>query len=114
YLTAAEAEEFGLESGRPRGTNSVTLTTVHAAKGLQWAAVVVPGLSAGAKARVFPARPAAGTRWTENPRLLPFPLPLAPPPSRPCPAPPPSRWRPSTTPARRVSWPRSGGWRTWR
>src|SRR5204862_396144 len=51
YLTAAEAEEFGLESGRPSGTNSVTLTTVHAAKGLQWPAVVVPGLSAGAKAR---------------------------------------------------------------
>jgi DNA helicase-2/ATP-dependent DNA helicase PcrA len=72
YLTAAEAEEFGLESGRPSGTNSVTLTTVHAAKGLQWAAVVVPGLAAGAKARVFPARPVASTRWTENPRLLPF------------------------------------------
>jgi DNA helicase-2/ATP-dependent DNA helicase PcrA len=74
YLTAAEAEEFGLESGRPSGTNSVTLTTVHAAKGLQWAAVVVPGLAAGAKARVFPARPVASTRWTENPRLLPFGL----------------------------------------
>jgi DNA helicase-2/ATP-dependent DNA helicase PcrA len=74
YLTAAEAEEFGLESGRPSGTNSVTLTTVHAAKGLQWAAVVVPGLAAGAKARVFPARPVASIRWTENPRLLPFGL----------------------------------------
>jgi DNA helicase II / ATP-dependent DNA helicase PcrA len=74
YLTAAEAEEFGLESGRPSGTNSVILTTVHAAKGLQWPAVVVPGLSAGAKARVFPARPVASTRWTENPRLLPFGL----------------------------------------
>jgi DNA helicase II / ATP-dependent DNA helicase PcrA len=74
YLTAAEAEEFGLESGRPSGANAVTLTTVHAAKGLQWAAVVVPGLAAGAKARVFPARPVASTRWTENPRLLPFGL----------------------------------------
>jgi DNA helicase II / ATP-dependent DNA helicase PcrA len=74
YLTAAEAEEFGLESGRPSGTNAVALTTVHAAKGLQWAAVVVPGLAAGAKARVFPARPVASTRWTENPRLLPFGL----------------------------------------
>ena len=74
YLAAAEAEEFGLESGRPSGANAVTLTTVHAAKGLQWAAVVVPGLSAGAKARVFPARPVASTRWTENPRLLPFGL----------------------------------------
>jgi DNA helicase II / ATP-dependent DNA helicase PcrA len=74
YLTAAEAEEFGLESGRPSGTNSVILTTVHAAKGLQWPAVVVPGLAAGTKARVFPARPVASTRWTENPRLLPFGL----------------------------------------
>ncbi|HEY6276598.1 MAG TPA: PD-(D/E)XK nuclease family protein [Streptosporangiaceae bacterium] len=74
YLTAAEAEEFGLESGRPSGIDAVILTTVHAAKGLQWPAVVVPGLAAGAKARVFPARPVASTRWTENPRLLPFGL----------------------------------------
>ena len=74
YLTAAEAEEFGLESARPSGTNAVNLATVHAAKGLQWAAVVVPGLSAGAKAQVFPARPVASARWTQNPRLLPFGL----------------------------------------
>jgi ATP-dependent DNA helicase UvrD/PcrA len=74
YLTAAEAEEYGLESGQPSGTDAVTLTTVHAAKGLQWPAVVVPGLAAGDKARVFPARPVASTRWTENPRLLPFGL----------------------------------------
>jgi DNA helicase II / ATP-dependent DNA helicase PcrA len=74
YLTAAEAEEFGLESGQPSGANAVTLTTVHAAKGLQWAAVVVPGLAAGPKARVFPAKPRVTTRWTENARLLPFSL----------------------------------------
>jgi DNA helicase-2/ATP-dependent DNA helicase PcrA len=74
YLTAAEAEEFGLESGQPSGANAVTLTTVHAAKGLQWAAVVVPGLAAGPRASVFPAKPRVTTRWTENPRLLPFPL----------------------------------------
>jgi DNA helicase-2/ATP-dependent DNA helicase PcrA len=74
YLTAAEAEEFGLEPGQPGGANAVTLTTVHAAKGLQWAAVVVPGLAAGPRARVFPARPVASTRWTANPRLLPFSL----------------------------------------
>jgi DNA helicase-2/ATP-dependent DNA helicase PcrA len=74
YLTAAEAEEFGLESGQPSGANAVTLTTVHAAKGLQWAAVVVPGLAAGPRASVFPARPRVTTRWTENPRLLPFGL----------------------------------------
>jgi DNA helicase-2/ATP-dependent DNA helicase PcrA len=74
YLTAAEAEEFGLESGQPSGANTVTLTTVHAAKGLQWAAVVVPGLAAGPRASVFPAKPRVTTRWTENPRLLPFGL----------------------------------------
>jgi DNA helicase-2/ATP-dependent DNA helicase PcrA len=74
YLTAAEAEEFGLESGQPSGANAVTLTTVHAAKGLQWAAVVVPGLAAGPRASVFPAKPRVTTRWTENPRLLPFAL----------------------------------------
>jgi DNA helicase-2/ATP-dependent DNA helicase PcrA len=74
YLTAAEAEEFGLESGQPSGANAVTLTTVHAAKGLQWAAVVVPGLAAGARAQVFPAKPRVTTRWTENARLLPFGL----------------------------------------
>jgi DNA helicase II / ATP-dependent DNA helicase PcrA len=74
YLTAAEAEEFGLESGQPSGANAVTLTTVHAAKGLQWPAVVVPGLAAGPRASVFPAKPRVTTRWTENPRLLPFGL----------------------------------------
>ena len=63
-----------MESGQPSGANAVTLTTVHAAKGLQWAAVVVPGLAAGPRSSVFPARPRVTTRWTENPRLLPFGL----------------------------------------
>ena len=74
YLAAAEAEEFGLEAGRVGETDSVKLATVHAAKGLQWAAVVVPGLSAGTQGHVFPAKPKVTTRWTENPRLLPFGL----------------------------------------
>ena len=74
YLTAAEEEEFGLEGGRVGETDSVKLATVHAAKGLQWPAVIVPGLAGGAQARVFPARPRSTTRWTENPRLLPFSL----------------------------------------
>jgi DNA helicase II / ATP-dependent DNA helicase PcrA len=74
YLTAAEAEEFGLEGGRVGDTDSVKLATVHAAKGLQWAAVFVPGLSGGPHGHVFPARPKLVTRWTENPRLLPFGL----------------------------------------
>ncbi len=74
YLTAAEEEEFGLEAGRVGDSDSVTLATVHAAKGLQWAAVVVPGLAAGQKAQVFPAKPRYASRWTENARLLPFGL----------------------------------------
>ena len=74
YLAAAEAEEFGLEAGRVGETDSVKLATVHAAKGLQWAAVVVPGLAGGAQGHVFPAKPKVTTRWTENPRLLPFAL----------------------------------------
>ena len=72
YLTAAETEEFGLEAGQVSETDSVKLATVHSAKGLQWPAVVVPGLSAGTRAQNFPARPRLATRWTDNPRLMPF------------------------------------------
>jgi DNA helicase-2/ATP-dependent DNA helicase PcrA len=72
YLTAAETEEFGLEAGQVSDADAVKLTTVHSAKGLQWPAVVVPGLAAGTRAQTFPARPRLTTRWTENPRLLPF------------------------------------------
>jgi DNA helicase-2/ATP-dependent DNA helicase PcrA len=74
YLTAAEAEEFGLEAGRVGETDSVKLATVHASKGLQWAVVFVPGLAGGAQGHIFPAKPRLTTRWTENPRLLPFSL----------------------------------------
>ncbi|GII80885.1 ATP-dependent DNA helicase [Sphaerisporangium rufum] len=81
YLKAAETEEFGLEAGRIGETNSVKLMTVHAAKGLEWPVVIVPGLSQvtskkGGLARgsVFPATPAVNSRWTENPRKLPYPL----------------------------------------
>ena len=74
YLAAAQQEEFGLETGRVGESDTVKLLTVHAAKGLQWPAVFVPGLAAGEKSMVFPARPRVSTRWTDNPRLIPFPL----------------------------------------
>jgi DNA helicase II / ATP-dependent DNA helicase PcrA len=74
YLAAAETEEFGLEAGRVGDSDSVKLATVHSAKGLQWDAVFVPGLSGGKHGHVFPARPKLTTRWTDNPRLLPFGL----------------------------------------
>jgi DNA helicase-2/ATP-dependent DNA helicase PcrA len=74
FLSAAQQEEFGLETGRVGETDTVKLLTVHAAKGLQWPAVFIPGLAAGEKSQVFPARPRTPTRWTRNPRLIPFPL----------------------------------------
>ncbi|QFG25034.1 ATP-dependent DNA helicase [Actinomadura sp. WMMB 499] len=81
YLKAAETEEFGLEAGRVGETDSVKLLTVHASKGLEWPVVVVPGLSFTAqkngnpaKGSIFPSPPQNATRWTANPRVLPFPL----------------------------------------
>jgi DNA helicase II / ATP-dependent DNA helicase PcrA len=74
YLAAAESEEFGLEAGQVGDTDSVKLATVHAAKGLQWPAVFVPGLADGPHRHLFPARPRVSTRWTDNARLLPFSL----------------------------------------
>jgi DNA helicase-2/ATP-dependent DNA helicase PcrA len=74
YLTAAQQEEFGLETGRVGTSDSVKLLTVHAAKGLQWPAVFVPGLAVGERSQVFPAKPRTSTRWTDNARLIPFGL----------------------------------------
>jgi DNA helicase II / ATP-dependent DNA helicase PcrA len=81
YLQAAESEEFGLEAGRVGDSNSVKLMTVHASKGLEWPIVVVPGLSQLVSSKgtiatgsIFPATPVMNSRWTENPRKLPYPL----------------------------------------
>jgi DNA helicase-2/ATP-dependent DNA helicase PcrA len=81
YLKAAEAEEFGLEAGRVGETNSVKLLTVHASKGLEWQVVVVPGLAyaplkngSPGKGSIFPSPPQRSSKWTTNPRMLPFPL----------------------------------------
>jgi DNA helicase-2/ATP-dependent DNA helicase PcrA len=81
YLKAAEAEEFGLEAGRVGETNSVKLLTVHASKGLEWQVVVVPGLAyaplkngSPGKGSIFPSPPQRSSKWTANPRMLPFPL----------------------------------------
>src|SRR5690606_5910673 len=77
----AETEEFGLEAGRVGETDSVKLLTVHASKGLEWPVVIVPGLSyvprkdgGPAKGSIFPSPPQNATRWTANPRVLPFML----------------------------------------
>ncbi len=74
FLAAAEDEEHGLDVGAPSAADTVKLMTVHAAKGLEWPVVAVPGLSSGARSTVFPAKPQGSTSWTGNARLLPFPL----------------------------------------
>jgi DNA helicase-2/ATP-dependent DNA helicase PcrA len=81
YLSAAETEEFGLEGGRVGETNSVKLLTVHAAKGLEWEVVAIPGLAmnptkdgAPGKGSIFPSTPQSSSRWTTNARTLPYPL----------------------------------------
>jgi DNA helicase-2/ATP-dependent DNA helicase PcrA len=49
-LDAAEKAEDGYDIGVPSAADAVKLMTVHAAKGLEWDVVAVPGLSKG----VFP------------------------------------------------------------
>lgn len=74
YLDAAEQQESGLEIPQVGDSDSVKVMTVHAAKGLEWPVVCVPGLASGSKASIFPARAQTSTSWTDNARLLPFPL----------------------------------------
>ncbi len=50
-LDAAEKAEDGYDIGVPSAADAVKLMTVHAAKGLEWDVVAVPGLSKG----VFPS-----------------------------------------------------------
>jgi DNA helicase-2/ATP-dependent DNA helicase PcrA len=72
YLAAAEDVERGLEAGRIEvDTEAVQVLTVHAAKGLEWDVVAVPGLTAG----VFPDRDAAASSgWATSVCTLPYPL----------------------------------------
>ncbi len=65
-LEAAEKAEDGYDIGVPSAADAVKLMTVHAAKGLEWDVVSVPGLSKG----VFPG--ARGTSpWPWRAEALP-------------------------------------------
>jgi DNA helicase-2/ATP-dependent DNA helicase PcrA len=65
-LDAAEKAEDGYDLGVPSAADTVKLMTVHAAKGLEWDIVAVPGLSKG----VFPSN--RGTSpWPWRPEALP-------------------------------------------
>ncbi|CAM3492888.1 DNA 3'-5' helicase [Stackebrandtia soli] len=70
YLEAAEEQEHGLDiTGATERRGAVQILTVHAAKGLEWDAVAVCGLTKD----VFPGK-GAGTNWLQNTGKLPYPL----------------------------------------
>ena len=63
WLDAAQSEERGLDKGTIEvSTDAVQVLTVHAAKGLEWDVVAVPGLVEGS----FPARSSAGTSFKDG------------------------------------------------
>ncbi|HZW42988.1 MAG TPA: ATP-dependent DNA helicase [Dermatophilaceae bacterium] len=63
WLDAAQAQERGLDKGYIEvSTDAVQVLTVHAAKGLEWDVVAVPGLVEGS----FPARSSSGTTFTDG------------------------------------------------
>ncbi|HEV2088924.1 MAG TPA: ATP-dependent helicase, partial [Cryptosporangiaceae bacterium] len=71
FLDAAEEQERGLAPGQVSVVQgAVQVLTVHAAKGLEWDVVAVPGLTAG----VFPIPGTVTDTWAKGLGALPFPL----------------------------------------
>ena len=63
WLDAAQTEERGLDKGYIEvSTDAVQVLTVHAAKGLEWDVVAVPGLVEGS----FPARSSSTTSFRDG------------------------------------------------
>ncbi len=67
YLRAAADNERGLDLGAVSDTDTVKLMTIHAAKGLEWDIVAVPGLVEG----VFPTSRSRSS-WVTGAAVLPF------------------------------------------
>jgi DNA helicase II / ATP-dependent DNA helicase PcrA len=67
YLRAATDNEDGLDVAAVSDANTVKLMTVHAAKGLEWDVVAIPGLVAEG----FPVGKSRST-WTTGAQVLPF------------------------------------------
>ena len=67
YLRAAAENERGFDLGAVSEANTVKLMTVHAAKGLEWDVVAVPGLVGG----VFPVEKGRSS-WVTGAGVLPF------------------------------------------
>ncbi|HVT20951.1 MAG TPA: ATP-dependent DNA helicase [Mycobacteriales bacterium] len=67
YLKAAEETERGLDLGTVSDADTVKLMTVHAAKGLEWDVVAVPGLVE----QVFPTGKSRSS-WVTGAAVLPF------------------------------------------
>ena len=57
YLAAAQQEEFGLETGRVGESDTSSCSPCTPPRGCSGRAVFVPGLAAGDRSQVFPARP---------------------------------------------------------
>lgn len=82
YLDTAEQEERGLQGvGIDPDPHAVQILTVHAAKGLEWDAVVVYGLSdmdfpqhASRKSVDWLSQPPGSIGWVNDPQELPYPL----------------------------------------
>ena len=71
YLAAAEERERGLAPGQVEvQQGAIQVLTVHAAKGLEWDVVAVPGLSD----KVFPVPAKTADTWVGGLGVLPFAL----------------------------------------
>jgi DNA helicase-2/ATP-dependent DNA helicase PcrA len=68
YLKAASDNEDGLDIGSVSDANTVKLMTIHAAKGLEWEVVAVPGLVD----TIFPTGKSRSS-WITGAQVLPFP-----------------------------------------